>query len=357
MPDPPEVRDHRTGDSHSGDPVVRDHRGESGHSRPVPPTLPGWGDIVRDHRTTGIEHIFVLMLENRSFDHMLGFSGITGTDPVTGPSTKINGLTGTESNSLNGQTFTVQQGAANEMPHDPGHEFEDVLLQMGGPGATYPSGGAYPTVRNSGYVAAYSKSTGTNDPGDVMKCYSPSQLPVLTALAREFVVCDNWCASLPGPTWPNRMFAFTASSGGLDHSPSDFEISRWELAPGGGFEFRHGTIFDALDHVKRKYRIYAGDDFPMAAGLKGISIFSIRGFEHFDREVNGPGFDAQFVFIEPSYDVFNDYKDGTSGQTAYGDDGGAYERKSFPGGKAQWSHRTEARSDALFRGIHRRHPD
>jgi len=45
-----------------------------------------------------IQHVFVLMLENRSFDHMLGFSGLTVTDASTGASTKINGLSGTESN-------------------------------------------------------------------------------------------------------------------------------------------------------------------------------------------------------------------------------------------------------------------
>ena len=52
---------------------------------------------------SGIEHVFVVMLENRAFDHMLGFSGITGTDASTGLPTSINGLSGTESNSYNGQ--------------------------------------------------------------------------------------------------------------------------------------------------------------------------------------------------------------------------------------------------------------
>lgn len=39
-----------------------------------------------------IKHVFVLMLENRSFDHMLGFSGIAGIDAVIGQPAKINGL-------------------------------------------------------------------------------------------------------------------------------------------------------------------------------------------------------------------------------------------------------------------------
>src|SRR5206468_4103882 len=48
-----------------------------------------------------IQHVFVLMLENRSFDHMLGFSGLTGNDAVTGTPTAIQGLTGNETNTFN----------------------------------------------------------------------------------------------------------------------------------------------------------------------------------------------------------------------------------------------------------------
>lgn len=267
---------------------------------------------VREHRSNAIQHIFVLMLENRSFDHMLGFSGITGTDAVTGTPTVIDGLKGMESNTFKGQTFTVHPGATHVMPYDPGHEFEDILTQLCGLGAKYQSGGKYPPVNNSGYVAAASHSAGHASPGEVMKCYTPDQLPVLTTLAKEFVVCDNWFASLPGPTWPNRMFAHAASSGGLDHSPSTGEIVEWELAPFGGFEFKHGSIFNALKKAKIKNRIYAGDDFPMVAALKGISIFDTREFEHFANDLQDKKFDIKYVFIEPSYDVLDEYKHGTS---------------------------------------------
>src|SRR6185437_3049907 len=79
-------------------PEVRDHRGQP-PVRPAPQhSEPGFGDVVRDHRSSGIKHIFVLMLENRSFDHMLGFSDITGTDAKTGKPTKTERLKGTESN-------------------------------------------------------------------------------------------------------------------------------------------------------------------------------------------------------------------------------------------------------------------
>src|SRR5438045_2134814 len=168
--------------------------------------------------TSGIEHVFVLMLENRSFDHMLGFSRITGTDPETGRITHARGLTGSESNTFNGKKYAVSKGADYRMPVDPRHEFQDVLHQLCGEESTYSKGGEYPPINNSGFVASYVASGGS--PAEIMKCYTPAQLPVLNALAKEFVTCDNWLSSLPGPTWPNRMFVHAASSGGLDHSPS-----------------------------------------------------------------------------------------------------------------------------------------
>ena len=257
-----------------------------------------------------IQHIFVLMLENRSFDHMLGFSGITGTDASTGVNTKINGLSGIESNIFNGQTFAVSQGAPDRMPADPGHEFSNVLLQLCGEGASYPSGGPYPAIINSGYVASYVRSGGGSGPGVVMNCYSPRQLPVLHALAAEFVVCDNWHASMPGPTLPNRMFVHAASSSGLDHSPGIAEIAKWEAL--AGFAFKNGTIFDALQKKGITRRLYAGDAFPMVSALKGIRLGDIRNYSQFASDLKQPAYPFSYVFIEPSYDVANDYKNGTS---------------------------------------------
>ena len=177
-----------------------------------------------------IQHIFVLMLENRSFDHLLGYSAITGTDAVSGQPTSINGLTGTESNTYNHAPFPVTHPADFSMTVDPAHEFPDVLCQLCGPAATYPKAGAWPPINNSGFVASYAEACAkANQPqsplGEVLKCYAPDQLPVLNALAREFAICDNWYAPMPGPTWPNRMFVHAASSAGLDHSPTTAEIA------------------------------------------------------------------------------------------------------------------------------------
>ena len=257
-----------------------------------------------------VQHIFVLMLENRAFDHMLGFSQIAGRDAETGDATQVNGLTGSESNVLDGSTYRVSQPADVVMPVDPGHEFNNVLQQLCGPGVNYPPGGPYPPINNSGFVASYAASGGSAAPGEIMKCFAPAQLPVLVALAEEFAVCDNWHASMPGPTWPNRMFVHAASSGGLDHSPSTQEIVEWETI--GGFQFRAGNIFDALKHKGVSYRLYGGDDFPMVAALKGISLFDIHHYSTLATDLAKSSFPYSYVFIEPSYDVLNEYRNSTS---------------------------------------------
>jgi phospholipase C len=256
-----------------------------------------------------IQHVFVLMLENRAFDHMLGFSGIAGTDAASGRPTQINGLAGTETNTSNGQTIPVAPSAGFVMPSDPGHEFDNVLEQLCGPGAAYAPG-AYPSIVNTGFVASYVSTGGHARPDEIMKCFTSTSLPVLHALAREFVVCDNWHASMPGATWPNRMFVHAASAGGLDHSPTTAEIVLWESL--SGFSFQNGTIFDAMRTKNVSRRLYAGDEFPMVSALKGIGLADIRPYHFFAQDVAQSNYPFSYTFIEPSYNVLNDYKGSTS---------------------------------------------
>jgi outer membrane assembly lipoprotein YfiO len=147
-----------------------------------------------------------------------------------------------------------------------------------------------------------------------MKCYSPGQLPVLNALAREFAVLDRWFSSLPGPTWPNRFFAHAASSGGLDHSPSSGEIALWEVL--AGFRFEKGTLFDSLNALgnDHAWRIYSAGGFPCVAGLKGITNLEIHDFDDFVGDVGADDYPVLYTFIEPDYgDILaNTYRGGSS---------------------------------------------
>ena len=273
-----------------------------------------------------IERVFVLMLENRSFDHMLGFSGIAGTDAATNAPTKINGLTGAESNSWNGTIFRAATPAVDPMKADPYHEFSDVLEQLCGQSATYPSGGPYPPINNTGFVSNFAVDAIPNQPsagatpGGVMQCFDKSILPVLTALAEEFAVCDSWFCSMPGPTWPNRFFALGASSADLDHSPTTANTLLWQTID--GFKFQNGSIFDRGNGFK--WRIYAGNKiFTLAHALKGIHIWDVTRYSKFAADVLDPNYPAQFTWIEPNYGhVTSDYLGGNSQHPLDGVTGG-----------------------------------
>ena len=260
-----------------------------------------------------IKHVFVLMLENRSLDHMLGFSGITGKDAVSGQPTTIQGLTGSESNTYNNHPYQVSHPADWSMPVDPCHEFLCVVEQLTGE-TSYPHGGPYPAINCAGFAANYAANGGVANPGEIMKCYGAGQLPVINALAKEFVICDKWFSSIPGPTWPNRYFVHAASSGGLDHSPSTEEIALWFV---DGIPLQKGTIFDKLNHASKKWHIYRGDEFPQSFSLKGVHYLrDTTPLRKFQKEVTSTShpYKYDYTFIEPSYgDVINNtYLRGTS---------------------------------------------
>jgi phospholipase C len=266
-----------------------------------------------------IQHVFVLMLENRAFDHMLG-SSIVGTDASTGAQRSVDGATsGTAFNYVDPTTQTGKIVASTEADFklnkppdvDPGHEFGNTVISLCGPGASYPDGGAYPPVNNSGFIVNYATTPAQNNTGDpppqdptkIMKCYSPERVPVLNALAREFALCDHWFSSLPGPTWPNRFFIHAASSGGLDDSPSG--LQSFGNVAFDGYRFENGTIFDRLDDACIEWRVFAGDSFPVTLALSGMTINELEGrihdFDEFREAVSDPEFSTAYVFIEPNY--------------------------------------------------------
>src|SRR5260221_498791 len=100
-----------------------------------------------------IKHVFVIMLENRSFDHMLGLSNLQGIDAMSGQPTLTEGLNASNNWNLDVHGNTVITGSPADwaMPHDPGHEFADVKEQLCG------AGGDYPHITNSGFATRYSR--------------------------------------------------------------------------------------------------------------------------------------------------------------------------------------------------------
>jgi hypothetical protein len=297
-----------------------------------------WGNVLcwvndllrpfrRARRRPRIEKVFVLMLENRAFDHMLGHVRLAGTDAVTGAATEADGVLGgsfgNEDPANPGVSIPASTPADFKIPpedRDPPHEFDGVLEQLCGAGAAYPDPvtGGYPPIDNSGFVSAY-RGAGSAHPEKAMLGYPPERVPVLVALAREFAVCDRWFSSLPGPTWPNRFFLHAASSGGLDDSPSGFEVASSSLID--GYRFEHGSIFDRLDEHCMDWEIFEGDEFPQAFAITGMNLNALEGrftdFDDFADAVANPDYAPRYVFIEPDYGnilptTSEDYTCGTS---------------------------------------------
>jgi hypothetical protein len=61
-----------------------------------------------------------------------------------------------------------------------------------------------------------------------------------------------------------------------------------------------GSIFDALRKKAVSHLLNAGDDFPMVAALRGISLFDIRHYSNFATDLGQPTYPYSYVFIEPS---------------------------------------------------------
>jgi phospholipase C len=264
-----------------------------------------------------ITNVFVVMLENHSFDNMLAMSGIPD----------ITAATTNDSNWYNGTQYFVQSSAPLSMPTDPGHEFPDVVEQLGGEGASYTPGGPYPSINNSGFAANYATSStegptpAAQDIGDIMACFAtPDQLPVLYQLATEFAVCDQWYSSIPGPTWPNRFFLHGASSSGLDTSPTTAQMAQWET-PTYGFQYPNGSIYAKLAAAGIPYRFYNdstgfptelslfSDDplngspvgaVPQVSALSGVTVLDFNSLQSFASDLQGP-YPYPYTFIEPHY--------------------------------------------------------
>lgn len=227
------------------------------------------------HKPT-IDHVVVLMLENRSFDHMLG--------RMTQP--KVNGILDAhgkpnpayynewEEKTSAGHTVRVRDTVGSDAPFDvalrdkrgfggPSHSFTGATTQLYGTKKPTPEALAK-SAPMSGFLTSYlnqlKMDVGIAAPTDEevrlpLTSFKKDDLPVLWQLAGEFCVCDNWFSEVPGPTEPNRLFAHAATSMGLVFNP-------W-----GDMPITARTIYEELDKTGHDwaffyYDLSDSDSFP-----------------------------------------------------------------------------------------------
>jgi phospholipase C len=156
-----------------------------------------------------VEHVVVLMLENRSFDHMLGYLSLEAGR------SDIDGLRAEMANEYGGRSYAVHHldRTAFLPVEDPDHSGEATAVQI--------AGGTMSGFVDSFAAKLAQRGASDRDPGLVMGYYNAADLPVYDHLATEFCVCDRWHASVPGATWPNRLYALSGrADGSRDDKPS-----------------------------------------------------------------------------------------------------------------------------------------
>ncbi|XP_027337030.1 non-specific phospholipase C3-like [Abrus precatorius] len=188
-----------------------------------------------------IKTVVVLVQENRSFDHILGW--MKSLNP------EIDGVTGSESNPVSAadpSSNRIHFGDRSVFVEpDPGHTVEDVYEQVFGEPWTEASPAvAPPTMEGFALNSVKQKKGSTAE--TVMNGFKPDLLPVYRELVKEFAVCDRWFSSVPGPTQPNRLYVHAATSYGLTTQDTKKLI--------GGLPQK--TIFDSLDENGFSFGIY-----------------------------------------------------------------------------------------------------
>lgn len=227
-----------------------------------------------------IDHFVVLMLENRSFDNLLGrlYPGRPDFEGLTGNEVNPDGCGG----SVKVWTDPTNPACMWLPEPDPGELFVDINEQLFGAG---PVSG---TPSMSGFTTNYIKRGG--NAADIMHGFSPEQVPAISALARSYAVCDHWYAATPCQTWPNRFFVHTATAGGYENnSPPNFPY----MMP---------TIFNILNgHLPNGWEIYF-HDFPQSLTLARLwnHLDHFRPFFEFLDDAKY-GHLPSYSFIEPRY--------------------------------------------------------
>jgi len=230
-----------------------------------------------------IEHFIVLMLENRSYDQMLGaLSGPEDDGVADGARLAYEDRSGSPA------WVSVRHGAPPDgFSPDPGHNFRAVSAQIHGRGVDRPAD-------MSGFVRRFTKdhpSVSEREIQEYATIYADGRLPVLQGLAKEYGVCSHWFCSLPSSTTPNRMFTHAGTSRGATRQGAYYS------------RIAGGMVFDRLP--KKDWRVYF-HDVPHL-WLTGDSwTHTCAGQFHyvreFEKDVRSDKL-AAYTFIEPQHIV------------------------------------------------------
>lgn len=263
------------------------------------PTLPP--EVASPALLTKVDHIVVLMMENRSFDHMLGY--LTRDKERT----EVDGLAPVDTrgnsphwNPLGNEQIEAHRLRGTKVPVDvdPCHEVACTAAQIGA------------GRKMDGFLASFARRLAEHPRAaakadDVIGYFGAEQVWAYDAIAEHFAICDRWFASHPGPTWPNRYFLIAGKLGPSTDGGPDVDMT------GGPTPIALDTIFDELTRRGVSWTYFEHD----IGFLRKVEQYSLD----FDRivDIDDPerGFFARaargdlpsVTFIDPN---FVDFRDG-----------------------------------------------
>ena len=232
-----------------------------------------------------LKHIVVLMMENRSFDHMLG--------GLHTQYSAIDGLAGSETNpDSTGVPVTVAPNAAyqSQLDPDPDHHFPAADLQIFGGVTTAQDPNRQPNMQ--GFVKSYfNQQNNLAHSHLILNYFTPDKLPVLTTLATQFAVFNRWFSSIPGPTLCNRAFAHYGTSFGQ----VSMDVFYWNK--------QYLSIYERLVAANHTTRLYYYDQ--ASSSLEVVNLLnnqpSLFGtFQDF-QDACAKNMLPEYSFIEPNY--------------------------------------------------------
>jgi phospholipase C len=259
-----------------------------------------------DDSLSKIEHIVVLMLENRSFDNVLGWLyDPANAAPFNVVPSDFEGLYGRNlwNRAPDGRVVPAGKTDDPRSPQpNPGEPFEDVYSQMYDvPRVKFAEVPPVPPHPPNmlGFIRNYAyQKDQPDDPAKIMEALTPKTLPVVSSLAHHYALCDHWFASLPTQTFCNRSFVHAGTSSGYVNNG------------GGGLCFINETptIFDLLEAAGKSWKIFCGgwllESFTLLTQKSLWKYALTEHFAHFKEFVTSARKKAglpNYSFIEPIY--------------------------------------------------------
>jgi phospholipase C len=229
-----------------------------------------------------VNHIVVVMMENHSFDNMLGW--LPGVDGVN--------ATG-KCNTFQGKTYCATTRGAYSDP-DPDHSVGGTAEQIFG-SSTFPPGNEHNPASEimSGFISSYAKAHSAALAPTIMDCFTPDAVPVISTLAQEFTVIDTYHAAVPACTFPNRLFQLSGTSYGYADNDDVMTALGWPQE----------SIFRRLSAAGQSWRVYY-TDVPSALLMRdarnATDMDKYRSIDQFEKDALA-GDLPFFTWVEPGF--------------------------------------------------------